>query len=71
MHMRRNRFVVPSSTSRVNWVIFLDFVEVLQGAKNSFDVTIYLPDLSGSILASFPSRGYLKHHQMSNLKPGL
>lgn len=55
----------------LGWVDFSDFVEVLQGAKKSFDVTIYLSDLSGSIVASVTLRFHLKHHQMSNLKPGL
>lgn len=50
---------------------FSDIVEGLQGAKKSFDVTIYLSDLSGSIVASVTLRFYLKLHQMSNLKPGL
>lgn len=55
----------------LNWVDFSDSVEVLWGAENSFDVTIYLPDLSGSTLASATFRFYLKHHQTSNLGPGL
>lgn len=66
----RNRFHVRT-LSLLSWVDSSDSVELLWGAKNGFDVTIYLPDLSGSTLASATFRFYLKHHQTSNLGPGL